>query len=221
MKAKIGLIHTVLSLGNMFEELLSDSISNVDLFHIVDESLLQDLLDQGELTSSIKRRLCMQVSMAAEAGADFVMVTCSSTSPAVDVARELVDIPVMKIDEPMAEKAVKTGSEIGVVATVRSTLEPSTELVKTKAAQMGEEIAVEPRLIEEAFQALRAGDDEKHDKLVTENALELSETNDVVILAQASMSHLASDIRNQTETPILISPNLAVEAISGWVDKRG
>jgi len=95
------------------------------------------------LTSSIVRRLSAHVVLAREGGADLIMVTCSSTSPGVDVARKLVDVPVLKIDDAMAEKAVEMGESIGVLATVKTTLIPSAELIKSKARIRGKSVSIE------------------------------------------------------------------------------
>ena len=59
------------------------------------------------------------VQSAHEAGADAVMVTCSSIGPGVEVARQLLDLPIFRIDEAMAESAVNVGTRIGVAATLR------------------------------------------------------------------------------------------------------
>jgi Asp/Glu/hydantoin racemase len=59
-----------------------------------------------------------------------IVVTCSSTSPAVDVARRLVPQPVLKIDDPMTTEAVRRGSRIGLLCTASSTVEPSGALLR-------------------------------------------------------------------------------------------
>jgi len=213
MTEKVGFIHTALALAHLFKHQMAEVFPNVRAFHIVDESLLQDLLESGELSSSIIRRLSAHVVLAREGGADLIMVTCSSTSPGVDVARKLVDVPVLKIDDPMAEKAVEMSDSIGVLATVKTTLIPSTELIKSKATMKDKFIRVESILCEKAFDLLLQGDREGHDRLVKDAALELAEKIEVLVLAQASMSHLAAEIEVAAKTPVLTSPNLAMEAI--------
>jgi Asp/Glu/hydantoin racemase len=213
MTKKVGFIHTALAPADLIKHQMAEVFPNVRAFHIVDESLLQDLLESGELTSSIIRRLSAHVVLAREGGADLIMVTCSSTSPGVDVARKLVDVPVLKIDDPMAEKAVEMSDSIGVLATVKTTLIPSTELIKSKATIKDKVIRVESILCEKAFDLLLKGDREGHDRLVKDAALDLAEKVEVLVLAQASMSHLAAEIEVAAKTPVLTSPNLAMEAI--------
>ncbi|MEA1964426.1 MAG: aspartate/glutamate racemase family protein [Candidatus Aerophobetes bacterium] len=213
MNKKVAFVHTVVFLAEQFKKLIAEILPDVRVFHIVDESLLQDMMSIGRLTPPIVRRLCCQIVLAREGGADLIMVTCSSVSPGVDVARQIVDVPVLKIDDPMAERAVEIGNTIGVLATASTTLTNSSELVKSKAELKGRSVKVSPLLCKEAFQALLKGNKEQHDRLVTEAALELAKNTDVVVLAQASMSHLSYKIEKGTKTPILTSPELAVAAI--------
>jgi len=213
MDKKVAFLHTVVSLAERLKKLIAETLSEVKTFHIVDESLLQDMMSVGRLTPSIVRRLCYQVVLAREAGANLIMVCCSSISPGVDVARQIVDVPVLKIDDPMAEKAVEIGDTIGVLSTASTTLTNSSELVKSKAELKGRSVKIKSILCQEAFQALVKGNTEQHDRLAMEAALQLAKNTDVVVLAQASMSHLACRIQKETKTPILTSPTLAIAAI--------
>jgi Asp/Glu/hydantoin racemase len=214
MTKKVGFVHTVVALADRFKQQMAEFFPDVRAFHIVDESLIHDVLESGELTSSIIRRLSAHVVLAREGGADLIMVTCSSTSPGVDVARKLVDVPVLKIDDPMAEKAVEMAeSSIGVLATAKTTLVPSTELIKSKARIKDKSIGIETKLCDKAFDLLLRGDKEGHDRLVKDAALGLAKKIEVLVLAQASMSHLAAEIERASKTPVLTSPKLAMEAI--------
>lgn len=210
--------HTVASLSGRFDELAEEYLRDAEHFHIVDESTLDELLDVGELTPSVTDRICTQLSLAERAGADLVLDTCSSTSPAVDVARELVDVPIVKIDDPMTERAVELGDRIAVVATANSTLGPSTELVERKADQRGKTVTIESSLVDGALDALKRGDEDRHDELVSERVLDLTEDVDVVVLAQASMSHLDPELSKRTSTPVLSSPHMAMADVAGRVD---
>lgn len=213
MTKKVGFVHTVVALADRFKQQMAELFPDVRSFHIVDESLIHDVLESGELTSSIIRRLSAHVVLAREGGADLIMVTCSSTSPGVDVARKLVDVPVLKIDDPMAEKAVEMAESIGVLATVKTTLVPSTELIESKARIKGKSVTIESKLSDKAFDLLLRGDKGGHDRLVKDAALGLANKVDVLVLAQASMSHLATEIERASKTPVLTSPKLAMEAI--------
>jgi len=60
---------------------------------------------------------------------------------------------------------------------------------------------------------LLQGDREGHDRIVKDAALELAKKIEVLVLAQASMSHLAAEIERASKIPVLTSPKLAMEAI--------
>ena len=137
MAKKLFLLHTVSTLVKPFADLCHEVLpGRVELYHIVDEMLLKLAIAEGRLSPFIYRRAADHVIAADEAGADVVMFTCSSISPCVDAARPMVDVPVLKVDEPMVDKALSIGTTIGVAATLRSTLGPTTELVKTRAENL-------------------------------------------------------------------------------------
>jgi Asp/Glu/hydantoin racemase len=153
------------------------------------------------------------VESAAEAGADLVVVTCSSIGPAVDASRDFLDVPVLRVDEPMAEEAVRIGTRIGVVATLSSTLEPTAELVRRRAREAGKEVEVTARVCDGAFEALQGGDRDRHDELVREGLREMISGNDVVVLAQASMARVVETL-GDVDVPVLASPRLAMQRVA-------
>jgi Asp/Glu/hydantoin racemase len=206
----IGFVHTVLSLPTTFAELAEELVPEADVFHIVDETLLGVTRRTGSLTPATRRRVLGYVESAAEAGADLVVVTCSSIGPAVDASEAFVDVPVLRIDEAMADEAVRLGSRVGVLATLATTLDPTAELVERRAD--GQPIEVVRRLCDGAFDALAAGDRERHDELVREGLRQLAADVDVIVLAQASMARVADTLGDDERTvPILASPRLGVQ----------
>ena len=211
---KLAVLHTVLFLADMFKRSLSKRFPDLESFHVVDESLLQDLLRHKGLTPNIVRRVAALACNARDAGADLILFTCTSTSPAVDTARAVVDIPILKIDDPLAQKAIELGTRIGVVCTATSTSGPSENLIREHAAKMGKQIDVHIELDSDAFEAIMAGDRAEHDKRVRAAAMRLSKESDVVVLAQASMAHLAPELNKALSVPVLASPELCIDALA-------
>lgn len=211
---RLAVLHTVSALAERFKPMFREKLSErVDTFHMVDESLLQDLMRHGPGVG-ITRRIVTFAELAADAGADLIVFTCSSTSPAIDVARQTVAAPILKIDDPMAARAAGLGTRIGVVCTAGSTTGPSSELVRTHAREQKRDVQVEPLLVGGAFQALAAGNRDEHDRLVREAAVGLAQRCDVIVLAQASMAHLEEPIKAAVPVPVLASPRLCVEAVA-------
>ncbi|HYN86945.1 MAG TPA: aspartate/glutamate racemase family protein, partial [Ardenticatenaceae bacterium] len=196
-----------------------ETMPDVKVFNIVDESLINNTIAANQLTPVTARRLAGYIQSAEEAGADAVMVTCSSVGPAVEAARPFVSIPVMRVDQAMADLAVATGRRIGVIATLATTLGPTSELVRARAEAQGREVEIVPRLCEGAFQAVISGDTETHDRIVMAGLKELMGQVDVVVLAQASMARVADALpADEKIVPILASPRLGVEAAKQMMD---
>lgn len=218
MPKRLAYIHTVTTLPAVFKSLCSELIPEVDIFHIVDESLLQNTIRQNQLSRSTMRRLINHVASAEAGGADLVMVTCSSVGPAVDLAQPLFDIPVLRVDQPMADLAVKSGERIGVAATLQTTLDPTASLIRARAAAAGKEVEVTARLCQGAFEAVVSGDTARHDELVKAGLQELISEVDVIVLAQASMARVVESLsEEERRVPILSSPRLAVEYLAGFI----
>ena len=217
MTKKLGLIHTSATLVPIFQALTDKYLAGKDIkvFNISDDSLIKNTIERGALTSDTSRRVVNYVASAEEAGADFILVTCSSIGPAVETAATLVDVPVLRVDQPMADKAVQMGSKIGVVATLPTTLEPTSDLVRRRAILAGKEIELTSRLCEGAFDALMSGKPELHDESVASALKELSQQVDVILLAQASMARVVNQLADEDKkVPILTSPELAVQHLA-------
>jgi Asp/Glu/hydantoin racemase len=178
---------------------------------MVDESLIKDTIAAGSLRKTTIRRLVGHIDSAAQAGAGVVLVTCSSIGEGVRVARELFDFPVLRIDEPMAERAVDAGLRIGVLATLQTTLAPTVRLLKDTADAKGCHREIVSCLCDGAFDAVLAGDVATHDRMVGASLAELIGTVDVIVLAQASMARVVANLPPEDRRiPILSSPELAV-----------
>lgn len=214
MAHKVGMVHSVASLVPMFNELAAELLPGVEVIHLVDEGLLKDVLASGQLTPSMARRFGLLASFAEESGAEVVMLTCSSLAPLVDESKDMVKVPLLKVDEAMADEAVGLGERIGVIATAYTTLKPTSDLIKTRAALQAKKIAVETMLCEGAFEALRRGDLESHDRIVKKKLNDLMGQVNVVVLAQASIARVVAQIpESERKVPILSSPRLGVQRL--------
>ncbi len=209
----LGLIHTVGNLRGVFAALAKELLPNVALKHVVDESLLRDAIAEGGVTSEIGARLAGHVAALSQAGAAAVMVTCSSMGEAVDRIAATMPLPVLRVDTAMVDEALRIGSRIGVLATLRTTMTPTVELVRRRSAG-GRRIVVEAHLCEGAFEALRTGDAVGHDEFVQAGLRRIEPLVDVVILAQASMARVLTGPATTNRVPVLSSPRLAMQAVA-------
>lgn len=219
MKQKtLGLIHTSATLIPVFQELCKKYLPGVGTFNIVDDSLVKNIRERGELTPSISKRVADYVASAEDSGADYILITCSSIGAAVEEAAKRASVPVLRVDQPMADMAASMGRRIGVIATLQTTLEPTGDLVKRRAALAGKEIELTSKLCDGAFEALMSGNPEKHDALVADALRQLSKQVDVILLAQASMARVVDTLAEADKTvPILASPPNAVKYLASVI----
>ena len=213
MKTKrLTLIHTSPVMVPVFGELCTELLPGIETVHMVDESLLKDILKEGRLTKSTARRLVNHILSADQAGTDAILVTCSSIGKATELGRELVEPIVVRVDEPMATKAIEAGKRIGVIATLPSTLNPTVDLIRKQGT---EDLEVTAKLCEGAFEAVISGDAATHDKIVGEGIIELVSKVDVIVLAQASMARVVSTLAaDKVTVPVLSSPRLSIEHLA-------
>jgi hypothetical protein len=212
-KGPLGVIHTVGNLRGVFGPLAEELLPNVEVKHVVDESLLKDAIAEGGVTSEIEARLAAHVAALSRFGADTIMVTCSSMGQAVDRIAAKTNFPVLRVDAAMVDEALRTGKRIGVLATLRTTMMPTVDLMRQRS-NGDASVKVEAYLCEGAFEALKAGDVARHDELVRGGLRHIEPLVDVVILAQASMARVVGGPGTTSRPPILSSPRLAMQAFA-------
>lgn len=209
--ATLTLVHTVPALADTFRELLSELAPDVPVRHVVHEDLLKDALAAGELTADIRRRTSEAVLAEASKGPGVVLCTCSTVGPGADDARSSADVPVLRVDRPMAEEAVRLGERIVVSATLETTIKPTVELLEETARRLGRQVELVPVVFESARAKLLEGDADAYVRLIAEGLHGAAAGADVIVLAQASMAP-ALALCGDIDIPILSSPRSGLEA---------
>jgi Asp/Glu/hydantoin racemase len=216
----LGLVHNSPMLAGVFNEIAARVMPDVRILHFVDESTIKNTIAAGYLQKSTMRQVIRLVGSAFDAGCDVAVVTCSSIGRAVEMAAELYDQPVLRVDRAMAEQAVASAKRIGVVATLSTTLDPTADLVRRVAAEQGKDIELVAHLCEGAFDAVMAGDGATHDRTVGETLTTALADVDAIVLAQASMARVVASLpEGAVKAPVLSSPELgmlrAAEVLTG------
>jgi Asp/Glu/hydantoin racemase len=221
---KIGILHTsfvFVTVDPVFRELFAELMPGVEVIDFVDSDVLARVRKDGRITASSSERIRHMALAAEAAGVDLIFSACSSLGPALDEARRSVHVPIVKVDEAMAEEAVLAGSRIGVLATVPTTLRPTSDLIQAAADRLGRQIETTEHLCQGAFDLLMGGDRAAHDAAVLQGAEVLAETCDVIALAQASMARLAPMLAERTGLPVLASPRTGVEDVRRQLHELG
>src|ERR1044071_5383115 len=213
-KRSVAFIHTSPAAVGPLMQFYSEAAPELEVTNLLDDGLLR-LLAAGR-GEDVRRRLSEMLRAAAETyGPELSMVTCSS------VSKELVDslardfqFPVLKIDYPMARRAVSAGRRIGVAATFPPTLVAPSRLLRAAAAEARAAIENVAEGAAEAYKALLAGDTATHDELLAK-AVENLQNRDIsaVVLAQVSMARTLPLISAGARVPVLTSLHTSLEAI--------
>lgn len=217
---RVGVLHTSLVFVNVesaITDLLAELLPDAHVAHFIDSDVLAQVGRDGGVTSASTSRMVHLAQAAEAAGCDAIFSACSSLGPAIDVARETVGVPIVKIDDAMMARAVELGSSVGVLATLPTTMAPSTALLQHHADEAGKTITIVERVVEGAFSLLMAGDRAGHDAMVTAAAQDLAREVDVIVCAQASMSALAPALQEAVNIPVLSSPRLGVSRLAALV----
>lgn len=216
MGKKVVVINTSFVSKDTLNYLFGEILPGVEIRHIVDDSLLAEVMQNEGVTPGVQARMCAYVMQAASLKPDLIFNQCSSVGEAFDNAIKQINCKTLKIDQPMAEECVKLcpdGGKIAVVATVSSTVAPSVRLVENEVKLSGKSIEVKSYLVKDALKILMSPNgQQKHNDLVMAEIKKAAGECDVIDLCQGSMFVL-EPLLSEIKKPVLTSPRLAIEKI--------
>jgi aspartate/glutamate racemase len=215
----VCIVHTSFVSVTQLTELFAELAPQAQVRHIVDDTLLPEVLANRGVTPRVRSRMCEYYRAAELAGADLIFNQCSSVGEVADLAATLVTVPVIKVDTRMAETACRTGRRVGVVATLETTLGPTCRLIEATAGRLGAQIEITRCLVEGAFDKLIAGQRAEHNEMVLRAIRDLSQRTDVIVCAQGSMMAIVPDL-GPTPVPVLTSPRLGVQSAADWIQRQ-
>lgn len=214
-------VYTGQGLAELLKKQFSELLPDVRLVNIMDDSLIAEVVREGEVTTGVKRRLMQYYQNGVDLGASIILNTCSSVGEVASDARPFLNIPLVKIDESMAVEAVESYSSIGVLATLPTTLQPTMRLLQQQAERRGKSVRLIDALAAGAYDALVSGRPDEHDRILMETAIRAAEQADVLVLAQGSMARMEAQIAERTHKPVLSSPRRSVMEIKRLLEARG
>lgn len=219
MMKKAAVFHTSKGTLGMVDELAKNIMPDVAIMHIVEDSMIADVMAHDGVTPAVNARIAAYVACAALAGCDIFFTACSSIGASVERCQFASPIPVMRIDEAMALEAVENYDAIAVLATVGTTLAPTLELIQRKAAERGRQPAIHSLLMADAFTAFLAGELDKHDAIVAAGIGDALDKNcGAIVLAQASMSRVLATL-GDLPVPVLTSPERGIRLLKQRLDE--
>ena len=160
----------------------------------------------------IKKRLYNDIENCCLAKASIIITTCSTLTPIIEELRPFFNVPIIAIDDEMGRLAVSKGNRIRVLATAESTIKPTVEKLKKEAKKLNKDIIIESSFDLEAYEAMKEGNIVFHDNKLLKTISEIKDF-DVIVLAQASMAHLAQLSKNYTSIEVIGSISSCQEKV--------
>jgi Asp/Glu/hydantoin racemase len=150
---------------------------------------------------------------------DAVLITCSTMNRSyTTVARALEPyrVPVVQIDQPMMEAAVRRGGRVLVVATHGPTVSSTQALLNETSVRLGQSVAFDGINVQAAWEALGEADVAEHNRALARAIEQRLKDNaySTVVLAQLSMSVFACSFPDPVSVfgvPILTSGQCGFE----------
>lgn len=218
---KLGIIHAALITTRAVQKYIDEIIPEVEVVHWVDDTIQNTnfACEPGIIPGKNYAKFVQAALSQQEYGVDLIMLACSTFNRAAEFARPMIDTPMLQIDRPMMDLAVRDGSRIGLLATVPTTVPASERLLRLAAEDAGKTVEVKLRLCSEAFQILKAGNTEKHNEMLLEEIDRLSGEVDAIVMAQVSMTALEPRLTN-TKVPVYNSGRTAFNKIRETLESK-
>lgn len=211
---KLGIVHPALITTRAVQKYIDEIIPEVEVVHWVDDTIQNTnfACEPGIIPKKNYAKFVQAALSQEEYGVNLILLACSTFNRAVEFARTMVNTPLLQIDRPMMDLAVRDGRRIGLLATVPTTVPASERLLRLAAEEAGRQIDVRTRLCSEAFRVLKAGNPDKHNEMLLEEIARLSNEVDAIVMAQVSMTALEPRLTN-TKVPVYNSGRTAFNRI--------
>ena len=213
----VGVIHTTRLVIEPVHQSIAAIGQDLQINHVLDEGILRRLATLGRITPEIIDWLTQMVASTQDIGAELAVVSCSSLSPCVNEVRERLQIPVLKVDEPMMDYAVQHADRIGLVMTNPTTEAPSQQLFAEVTRKSGRRATLVTELCPGAFAKLSGGDIEGHDAEVVEVIERLIDKVDLIMLAQISIARVRSHLDKDSAARVLSSLDFIGDEVSAVI----
>ena len=207
----LGFLHTAGTHVATFDALALALDPLLPTRHAVREDLLAAARLHGPDDSNVRAGVEEAVRALLAGGAVVVLCTCSTIGATAEQVGAATGATILRVDRPMAERAVQLGRRIGVVAAVAATLAPTRALLHAAAVRAGRSVEVVEAFCTDAWDRFERGDVPGYLDAIATAALQAAEAADVVVLAQASMAPATARLE-ACPVPVLSSPQLGVEA---------
>ncbi|MBX9777379.1 MAG: aspartate/glutamate racemase family protein [Xanthobacteraceae bacterium] len=217
MPKRIFLVHpTPLALPPV-DEAFKTLWREAQIVNLLDESLYADVGANGELTPGLYARVANLFRHCEASGADGIVFSGSTFGPAVEEGRKGITVPVLRIEEGMMDEAVARGGSILVVSTQKRAMPVVRATLDASAKRAGKTPTIKDIWVEGARDALNAGDSDRHDRLIAEQAAAAGDF-DTIVLSMISMAPARAKMPPALAKKTLTSGECAVTRLRKLLD---
>ena len=210
MSKRIILVHPYAPTMAPIIEAFARLWPQAQVLNLLDESLYADVGADGVLAADVFDRIAALLRHACASRADGVIFTGATFSPAVEAARASLDLPVLKADEAMCEEIAACRGRAAILCTAQRALPVIRAGVEAAAAARGSSPPeIKEIWVEGAKDALVAGDNARHDRLIAA-AMEQLDGCDMLALGQISMAPARDLLSPERAARVLSSPDASV-----------
>jgi len=209
-KARIALIHATRVAMDPVEAAAKKIWPEAELVSILEEGLSMDSASSRVTTVALNTRIVDLARYAERLNPDGILYTCSAFGEGIEQAARTSKLPVHKPNEAMFDAAFNYGDNIAMVYTFPSAVAGLEREFYQFAEQKNSKAKISSVFAEGARDALKEGDVEKHNTIIAQTAIGVSAA-DAILLAPFSMAPAVQTVRDVVNTPILTSPESAIE----------
>ncbi|MBD3280065.1 hypothetical protein GF389_00890 [Candidatus Dojkabacteria bacterium] len=177
---KIFLLHTTHKIIDYFERLVKTNLPDSSLYHLLDETILEDITT-GDMDRA-SRKLRSLLDSTEEASR--VVVTCTSTGELIDTLPLEIQKRITRIERPALNTILKRYKKPGIVFTNKTVWKQFQRILKQMKTN---ENMFAPLYVPNAFNEMLKGNFKLHDIMIDKYLRSNTGTYDSYLLAQVSI----------------------------------
>jgi hypothetical protein len=215
---KLGIVSVTLNAVNPIVQFLNYSNEEIEYLNYLDSGLMERVNRDGLISDTSMNRMKMLIMNAKSDEVDGVLLTCTVFSPFTDDFSKEFGIPVIAADRAMIETAIYKEEKTAILYTFPSAKLSTQNLIRDIEARTGKMLDCDLILVEHAFEELKKGNLDSHDRLITEKIRNIEENYGLILLAQISMVGAIANFNSRIQ--VLTSPTSALGELKNRLKQR-
>ena len=217
---RVFLLHTVRPGLDSFEAAILELYPGHQVYNVLSDYWNKKVLVENEGFSKKSQLYLLETCVSMQdTGADMIVCTCNSLSPYLAKVRDLLEIPVVLIDEYVPSAILENGHRILVVATADSSVNAAISSISLEAERQEISCELTSICLDDAGQIMRSGGDmAEHDRIIIESLSGIqADLYDAVLLTQLSTAHLGKELGAVTGLPVVTTPEICLRHLKPYL----